>query len=190
MSISSMEFFDSISKDTFSIKAFSSKYGTPVSIDSLIKIDDNKNVSIGIGTTLKSIVGKSNLNSFNIDTFNFGSQITILDLWYMSCPPCIKAIPYLNEIQNKFSKKGVKVLGINNKDSGKDTSIINNFIRKKSIAYEIILVNSLNFKPIQTSFFPTLLILDKKGTIRYIKQGFYDDMNVQIENEINKLLNE
>lgn len=190
MSITSMEFFDSISKDTFSLKAFSNKYGTPVSIDSLIKIDDKKNVSIGIGTTLKSIIGKSNLNSFRIDTFNFGSQITILDLWYMSCPPCIKAIPYLNEIQNKFSNNGVKVLGINNKDSGKDTSIINNFIRKKNIAYEIILVNSLNFKPIQTSFFPTLLILDKKGTIRFIKEGFYHDMEVEIENEINKLLNE
>ena len=39
---------------------------------------------------------------------DFLDKLTLYDFWYMDCPPCIKAIPLLNELHLKYGDKGLK----------------------------------------------------------------------------------
>lgn len=187
-----VEFLDTISNDSFTRKVFGDKYGIPISMDSILKNDLSivKNDFLKIGDTIRTISGKLSINNFQKDTIKFVNQIYIIDIWYMACPPCLRSIPHLINIQNKYRAKGVKIIGINNIDYNKDINVLKNFIIKKLINYDILLSDNNEFKQFKTSLAPVLIIANKKGIVKYIKNGYTDHLEDLIEAQINKILNE
>lgn len=185
-----VNFIEDISEDSFGRKVFKNINKPPINRDSLIEEINKDTNTFSIDKVAKPIIGKMGSKSFNIDTLKTETPVLILDLWYMACPPCIKSIPVLNEIEKKYSSKGVKVIGINNYDFKKDTETVNKFIKRMNIEYEVILVNDEEFSQMEVHAFPTLLILDSKRNVRYIKQGYTDDMKEKVEEELNKILKE
>lgn len=43
---------------------------------------------------------------------NFKNQVVVLDFWATSCPPCIEAIPKMNELVEAFKDKPVRFFSI------------------------------------------------------------------------------
>jgi thiol-disulfide isomerase/thioredoxin len=57
--------------------------------------------------SLKSMEGQS------ISLSQYKGKVTLVVFWASWCPPCIKEIPDLIELQNKYKNKGLQVLSIN-----------------------------------------------------------------------------
>lgn len=63
--------------------------------------------------TLKDTEGR------DVSLEDFRGQYVLLNFWATWCPPCVKEMPALEEVHNKFSGKGLKVVAINDYESPK-----------------------------------------------------------------------
>jgi len=56
-------------------------------------------------------------------------KVYILECWATWCGPCIAAIPHIDELYDKFHEKGLRVIGVNVWEDGKD--MVSDFVKAK-----------------------------------------------------------
>lgn len=105
----------------------------------------------------------------DIESEDFKGKLVVLDFWYMGCMPCIKAIPHLNDLYDKYKSEGVVVLGMNGID--KKSKMLSDFIDKR-IKYPIILTDRSVNKKYQLTGYPTIYLIDRNGKILFSEVGF------------------
>ncbi|RMD81890.1 MAG: TlpA family protein disulfide reductase [Lentisphaerae bacterium] len=63
--------------------------------------------------------------------FGDGKHVYIVEFWATWCPPCRKSIPHLNQLWQKYSSKGLVVIGISKEDAAK----VGPFVKKMQMKY-------------------------------------------------------
>lgn len=140
------------------------------------------------GATAPTIIGKTFPN-YDKTIELVLDKIVILDFWYTSCMPCIKTIPHLNKLKEKFKDK-IEIIGVNpieNKETHKEK--IENFMKRTPMDYPIFLAESIP-SDYNIRAYPTLYILDKNRKVRYSKIGLSDNTYEELDKILNELINE
>ncbi len=112
--------------------------------------------------------------------YDLKDSLIILDFWYISCYPCMKISPKLNEIQRKYG--AIKVLSINNYD---DKSKIISHRNKYDIKYEILIGSGEIASAFRIRGYPTVIIVNNKFQVLKIIEGYHDKILEEIEKVIN-----
>lgn len=141
-----------------------------------IEIDQNFIEFSGINTNGQKI---------KIDKQVYRNNLLLIDFWHLGCAPCIKAMPELNELYEKYSNSNFNVIGINPFDTPGKTEIINKFILKLGINYQNILVEKELIDLYGVKSFPTLFLF-KNGKLLYTKNGYSKQSLIEIEELIIK----
>lgn len=116
-------------------------------------------------------------------------KITILDFWYTSCMPCIKAIPHLNALVEKY-KGEIKIIGVNPFEyQSHKKEKIEEFLIRTPIDYSILLTEDIP-QAFNVKAFPTLYIIDSNGKVRYSQIGLSDNTYEDLNEILGKLINE
>ena len=109
---------------------------------------------------------------------DFNGKVVLLNFWGTWCPPCRKEIPDLVNLQEKYNKDGLEIVGITlNSGSANE---IQKFVDEKNINYTILTdfdnsetqqVTVLIGQTIgqQITSIPTTLVIDREG---YIVKGY------------------
>jgi thiol-disulfide isomerase/thioredoxin len=93
----------------------------------------------------------------------------LLEFWFPYCGGCVASIPDVNEIAAKYRKKGLKVYGIEfTKEDGKG---LQEYIDKNKIKYPTLYKGKNAATDYKANAAPTFVLIDKKGTIVYMKTG-------------------
>ncbi|MBX3295779.1 MAG: TlpA family protein disulfide reductase [Acidobacteria bacterium] len=93
-----------------------------------------------------------------------GSPAMIV-FWTAWCPVCKEEAPHVNEIFEEFGPKGLNVVGINIGESeARVQEGIKDFGIKYTVAKDTTTSVAKSYKVVGT---PTVVILDKKGTVKY-----------------------
>ena len=101
----------------------------------------------------------------------------IMDFWYMSCMPCIKAIPHLNEVYEEFGDR-LTVIGVNSLDNNeKDINKLPKFIGQNELSYPILLTEPSTDSLYQVRAYPSLYVLDKEGKVIFNQIGFNEALS-------------
>ena len=133
----------------------------------------------GLKNKLASYVGKKlepwslpDLATSNqVDVSQFEGNVLLIEFWFKHCGWCVKAIPEINEIQDNFSDKPFKIIGVEfiNED---DQAGILEYAEEKDMEIPIL----YNGNTIATKYgirtAPTFMIIDKNSTIMYAKSTF------------------
>lgn len=118
---------------------------------------------------------------------NYKGYVLIIDFFASWCHPCVNSIPHLLDINNKYHKQGLQVLGLS-LDEDKDDLV--DFITPKKLNYPVALAD----EELQTAYglrsIPTLVLIDKKGVVADIYLGLNDESVKGLEAAIKKLLAE
>lgn len=119
-----------------------------------------------------------------------GEKLTVIDFWATWCKPCVKAIPELNTIYDQYKDKGVSFIGINC-DGPRSVAKVGPMSQSLQIKYPVLLDIDATVKTqLNLSAFPTLIIVDSKGKIVWIHEGFTSGDEKEIIAQIEKFSNE
>ena len=100
---------------------------------------------------------------------SFEDKIVVLNFWFIGCKPCIKEIPELNKLVETFKNRDVIFLAFAN-DNQFD---IEDFLVKRPFNYHIIPnASSFSIKQLGIHNFPTHVIIDPGGKVRFVKTGY------------------
>ena len=82
---------------------------------------------------LKAVLTYKDLSGNDHSIDEFLGKVVLVDMWATWCSPCVKQIPDLNILQEKFRNDGLIILSI----TDEDTATINNFLTKYEMKEEI-----------------------------------------------------
>ncbi len=96
-------------------------------------------------------------------------NVVILDFWGTWCPPCIKSMPNIQQIHEKYGED-IKVIGIAVKDTKKKAK---DFMVKNGYTYKLISDQDYHIANIyDVAMYPTLYIIDQNGIVKYGEKGY------------------
>lgn len=114
------------------------------------------------------------LEGDSISSDQLHGQITVINFWFTSCPPCIAEMPGLLEVSQEYKDQPVRFIAV----ATDKKKAIHRFIdRRGNFGFEVIADRpDLIFDVFEMkSGFPTTLILDQNGIIiNYFSGGFTD----------------
>ena len=117
---------------------------------------------------------------------DYTGQVIYLDFWASWCKPCRKSFPFMNEIQRKFSKQGLKVIAINLDPEQKDAQKFLKIVPAEfTLAYDPKGITSQKY---QVTTLPTSYIISREGQIIDTHTGFIESGKHRIEAQIIKAL--
>jgi len=123
-----------------------------------------------------------NLPTLKVDSLSLSSlkgSLVLLNFWSTGCGGCIKSIPSLNLLYQKYSKTGFEIIGITSNEN--EYERIERFIQKYSMNFPIVWKGETIEKYYQTWAHPTFYLLDKNGMIIYSKTGYNEDSFKELE---------
>lgn len=113
-------------------------------------------------------------------------KLVLFDFFYQSCYPCLKAIPMLNQLNEKYGNKGLLVVGIDNVDP-KDERFYE-FLKERKIAYPVAISENALSKDFKVSSYPTLFLMDSTGKLLFTSSGFGPGSEKELDELIDSLL--
>jgi thiol-disulfide isomerase/thioredoxin len=128
--------------------------------------------------------------SFKLSDF-IGENVIIVDFWYTHCPPCVRAMPALSELNDEFKDKGLKIFGLNSVDNQPNLlPNLDKFLQKRKVSYDIIMTQSTVDLMYKIKGYPTMYVVDKTGKIAYVEIGFDEEKFADLKAKVEELLNE
>ncbi len=113
-------------------------------------------------------------------------HVLIIDFFASWCIPCRKSTPFLAELQNKFGRQGLQILGVSVDEGGETTT--RNFASEHGINYPLALSDTKIEQAFKINSLPAMLIIDKRGLVSAVYGNFNQDVQRNAEQLIIKLL--
>lgn len=116
-------------------------------------------------------------------------NVVLLDVWATWCEPCEESLPMYHDLLKQFGPRGLKVYGIN---VDADSKLAKPFLEKLKLDVPILLDPgaAVAESALQVKVMPTAFIVDKKGNLRHVHEGFAEDFLQKYVSEIEALLAE
>jgi len=108
--------------------------------------------------SLKDLSGKT------VKLSDFKGKVVVLDFWATWCPPCRAEIPGFVDLQKRYEKQGVTVIGVSLDQGG--TEVVSSFVKAQGINYPIVMgTDEVTAQYGGIEGIPTTFVIDPKGNI-------------------------
>lgn len=119
---------------------------------------------------------------------NYRGYVLVVDFFATWCHPCRDSIPHLNEMNRKYGRQGLQVLGLSADDDGERA--LKSFAAEYQISYPIALAGEATLADFGVRSVPVMFIIDKQGKVAEVFRGFTGEVGRSTEQLIKKLLAE
>lgn len=118
----------------------------------------------------------------------FIEHVVVLNFFSKTCLPCLREIPMFNRIADKYWNKSIVFLYVN-VDFDADEAEAKRLIRKHNIESPMIIVNPEEaVRKYNADMLPRLFVIDKKGKVARIIEGFNENLESELSSVIDSLL--
>jgi len=137
------------------------------------------------------IISPTWINSDPLKMEDLREKVVMVEFWTFGCWNCRNIEPYVKEWHKKYAKAGLVVIAVHSPEFSheKEVDKVKAYVKENHIPYAVPIDNDFrNWRQYQNRYWPTLYVIDKKGTIQYtrIGEGAYE----QTEETIQRLLAE
>jgi cytochrome c biogenesis protein CcmG/thiol:disulfide interchange protein DsbE len=96
---------------------------------------------------------------------SFRGKVVVLNFWASWCPPCQDEAPLFNQIQDRYRRRGVAVVGVDSQDFANDARA---FARRLHVNYTLVrdTSNDVTNRWGVTSGFPVTFVIDRSGAVQ------------------------
>lgn len=126
------------------------------------------------------------LDGKGIRLADFRGRVVLLSFFGTWCPPCRREIPEVVAMRERLGAKGFEVLAVS---AGDDVATLQDFVRNQGIRYPVL--RDRGFTDLYgVTAYPTNVLVDRKGRIRYRSQGYSPSAMREMEGLVKTLLDE
>ena len=97
-----------------------------------------------------------------ISISDFKGKVVLLEFWIKDCGYCIEAVPKLNSLYDQYKNPNFKILAVNTHDT---KSMIDVFISKHAIKYDLLTGDKKIDQDYGISGFPMAILINKQGKV-------------------------
>lgn len=136
--------------------------------------------------TVKPVAGTR--TAFSLSALR--GRVVIVDFWGTYCGPCKRSFPKLEDLNAKYSARGLHIVGISEDepdDKDKIAAFASTYGAKFTIAWDEDKSIARRYKP---ETMPSTFLVDRRGVVRYAHVGYRDGDDREIEKEVMDLLAE
>lgn len=113
-------------------------------------------------------------------------KVVIVDFWASWCAPCREEMPVLNRLYETYKDQGLVVIGVSQDERTRDAR---GFLRRTPAAFPIVIDSEHavagRYSPPRM---PTSYIIDRRGVVRHVHEGFRSGDERTIERQVRALL--
>lgn len=120
--------------------------------------------------------------SFSLSDLKGGP--VLLNFWASYCSPCVKEMPYLQQVWEGWQGTGLVLLAIN---IGENPSEVENFMQSRGLSFPVLLDSdgAIAYQYDVLSI-PTTFFIDSEGIVQHIKIGSFQSA-AEIEEKLSQL---
>jgi thiol-disulfide isomerase/thioredoxin len=135
------------------------------------------------------IYGNYWINADPVSLVSLRGYVLLIDFWDYTSVNCHHSLPYMREWYRRYSDKGLIIIGVHTPQFpfGRDPVNVQAAVDKLSIKYPVVMDNDfLVWNAFRCTSWPTKIIVDKNGFIRYIHagEGQYQNMEQVIQSMV------
>lgn len=126
--------------------------------------------------TAPDVIVKTDLRAMDGENFkveDFKGDVILVNLWATWCGPCIKEMPELVAMQEKYGDRGFKIIGLNTSDEPPE--LVKAFVEKQKLNYKIGWatdeVRDKFFQLSEMSGIPQSIIINRNGNMVGLFRG-------------------
>jgi thiol-disulfide isomerase/thioredoxin len=113
-------------------------------------------------------------------------KVVLVDFWGTWCPPCRASVPALRDLNKKYAGKPFQLVSVSSDD---DEDVWKTFIKAEHMDWsQYIDLPGEVLHAFKVDSFPTFIVLDKDGVIRFRQSGEGPETESELEDAINKYL--
>ncbi|CAN5379757.1 hypothetical protein BH09BAC6_BH09BAC6_08830 [soil metagenome] len=110
----------------------------------------------------------NDINGNRIKISDLKGKVVVLNFWFIGCPPCRQEIPELNKIAAAYANNPDVVFIAIALDEKSD---IKQFLKDNPFAYHIVADGRMYSNLYKINLYPTNVVLDKEGKVRFHASG-------------------
>src|SRR4030042_351495 len=108
-------------------------------------------------------------------------RVYVLEFWATWCPPCVKSIPHMIELANKYKDKDVSFIGIS---VDRSSAPVKKMVKDNGITYYVGMDNGLSDK-YSIRGVPSAFIIDRSGKIAWKGHPMEPDFETNLVKALN-----
>lgn len=113
-------------------------------------------------------------------------QWVYLDFWASWCPPCRQSFGWMNEMHDRYTAQGLRVVAVNVDKQASDAEV---FLRQTPARFTVVFDNTGQTpKAYGIKTMPTSMLLNPQGQIVWVHSGFRLDDRSELEQKIKAAL--
>ena len=135
--------------------------------------------------------GKTNADGGIQKLKDLQGKVVILDFWATYCPPCLQEIPHLKQLQTKYGKENLEVIGLH-VGGEEDRPKVPTFVEKLKIDYVVATPENELTRFIfgAESAIPQTAIFDRNGKLVKKIIGFSEEIKKDLDTTIEQTINQ
>jgi len=114
-------------------------------------------------------------------------KVVVLKFWFTNCAPCVKEIPELNALKQELDSRNDIVFIAPALD---DAGSLKTFLQQQNFGFPVVPAARELVDQFLVEFYPTHVVIDKSGIIRYVHSDYSDKsvnmLKAAILNELQK----
>ncbi len=119
------------------------------------------------------------INSDPLTLASLRGRVVLVDFWTFGCYNCINTLPTVKSLDAKYRDKGLTIVGVETPETDAERVFDNltSAVKRREIKYPVVTdYESKTWESFNVNAWPTIVILDKQGRIRYthVGEGAYD----------------
>jgi thiol-disulfide isomerase/thioredoxin len=116
----------------------------------------------------------------------YKGKTVYLDFWASWCGPCKQSFPWMNEMQSRYSGKGLQVVAINLDQKAADaTAFLGSTPARFDVAFD---PSGATPKQYAIKGMPTSVLIGPDGRVIQTHSGFKDEQRAELEAQIKQAL--
>jgi thiol-disulfide isomerase/thioredoxin len=103
----------------------------------------------------------------------YRGKVVVLDFWATWCGPCIRTMPEIQRLHEKYSSNDLIVFGVNTWEESNSSA----YMKEQGFTYGLLLKGEVIAKTYRVNTLPTVYVIGGDGKIVFRSIGVHDDLS-------------